>query len=535
MRRQKHCYRLQSTLQPGPLADSCSWFPERALLDREKPGYCHQMAITGVPGTAEIVMHAATIHDEMVSLSLRHLQPVPLCDTGSPAFRDFRWAMRKISRQLGHVDPWTHSEVVNHYKGALRRKYQHAMDKLASNPLTDIDSHTKMFVKCEKWFVDGFVSKPPRGIQARTPEYNLELATFLKPIESRLYCLRNRRSGTWLPKTRVIAKGLNQRDRAILAMRKLRGFTSPVMVPLDASKFDAHVDEPMLREEHKVYLRVHRNARRLAQLLGRQLNNRGRTSHGVKYKCRARRMSGDLNTAMGNCLHMVGMLVGLVRNLGIKHWDMMCDGDDAFLIIEEVELSRVMIAIPPYFLSLGQEIKVEQPVRNLSDLVFCQCKVVDTISGPTFTRDYRKVLSTCFVSHKHYSDSRGCWRVMRAIADCEAALGAGLPVLQAYFQAWRRKLSGVRPARLDVRESVLRRAIIEYGPVRLDNIAPKVVTLEARASFESAFGLAVEEQQSMERFLEWYVESYPLVNTFDPGTVSEPDLLTMETPSDTMG
>jgi hypothetical protein len=214
---------------------------------------------------------------------------------------------------------------------------------------------------------------------------------------------------------------------------------------------------------------------------------------------------------------MVAMITGYARtHLRGHYWDLLDDGDDCTLIVESVLLDHVKATLFDYFRALGQELTLGGIAYTAHDLVFCQSKPITLIDGLTFIRDYRKVLSTCFASHKHYHDETGGFRVMLSIALAELSLNRGVPVLQVFFEEWVTKLSHLRPAKLDAYESSAFRANLEWGEAYvLKKSMP--ITIEARASFELAFHTTVEEQLELEDYLRAIVRNYPLINSFDVG------------------
>lgn len=65
-----------------------------------------------------------------------------------------------------------------------------------------------------------------------------------------------------------------------------------------------------LKWEHSIYNAMFRSDE-LAELLGWQLTNKGfaRTTDGlIKYEVKGCRMSGDMNTALGNCMIMCALV-----------------------------------------------------------------------------------------------------------------------------------------------------------------------------------------------------------------------------------
>lgn len=261
---------------------------------------------------------------------------------------------RLIADWLPRVDV-EDGEWIGNYTGRKRRKYEQAAMDVNMDGLYRRDGYVSAFVKAEKIFE----LKDPRLIQARSAKYNYALGNFLKPIEHHLYNLKGTgRLQKFLPSSRLIAKGCNMERRAGLIAKKMARFPRPVVVSLDASRFDAHVVE-ILRVEHLIYQRYWRSPI-LDRLLSWQWHNKGRTSTGIRYRCRGGRMSGDMNTALGNCIISILLLANIMRVLKLTptSWDMLCDGDDCLLFIDHSNL-WVLEQIPQLYLEHGFVIKVE--------------------------------------------------------------------------------------------------------------------------------------------------------------------------------
>lgn len=268
-------------------------------------------------------------------------------------------------------------EWIDSYTGRKRRKYQEAMLDLAGRPVTRSDSYVSAFVKAEKIFE----LKDPRLIQARSARYNYELGNYLKPIEHDLYNIKGTgRLAKYLPAGRLIAKGCNMQRRARLIKQKMQRFHHPLVVSLDASRFDAHITD-LLQVEHLVYNRYWRSPA-LQRLLAWQVNNRGRTSTGVRYWLKGSRMSGDMNTALGNCLISIIVLANVMRRLHVspKKWDMPCDGDDVLLFISETD-RWIVDRVPGLYAEHGLPVKVENVTSSYHKVVFCQSHPIDTPLG----------------------------------------------------------------------------------------------------------------------------------------------------------
>lgn len=378
------------------------------------------------------------------------------------------------------------------YSGKKRRKYEQAGVDLGITPLRRSDSYVSAFIKAEKIFE----LKDPRMIQARGARYNYALANYLKPIEHDLYNIKGTRQlKSFLPPGRLIAKGCNMERRARLIQSKMARFCNPLVVSLDASRFDAHVTD-MLEVEHLIYKRYWQDPY-LQRILDWQVNNRGRTSTGVRYSLRGSRMSGDMNTALGNCLISIIMLANIMRTLKMSPntWDMLCDGDDVLLFIDST--NRAIISrLPELYLKHGFVIKVENETTEFPKVVFCQSNPINTIHGPKMVSNVKRVLSRSLVGVKHWSEPKYVPKYLALIGYCELALNIGVPILQEFaltILSWG---------------STLPRKVLMSGRVikalreeRVNIIAPAEITPEARCDFEDAFGIPPEEQRACEAAL----------------------------------
>jgi len=507
----------ETPLKRGVIALGCQLGSSGAGRVRGKGRVVHEMFMCNdIEGVHRVVIHAGTPKDEEIALSNRVMLVVPEPDLKSAVWKKFRQVSRDIAFALGDVEPWSRDQVVSHYTGRLRARYATAATSLELDPINSMDARVSAFVKPEKWDIKTFNTKPPRAIQGRQPRYGLELAKYLKPIEKKLYRLNSRRFPS-----EMIAKGMNQANRARCIMEKFSQIVDCVVVPIDASKFDAHVSYDQLKVEHSIYKYCCRS-KELAKLLQWQLNNVGRTSSGIKYRVRGRRMSGDMNTALGNCLLMVAMSIAMFRQLEITEFDIYDDGDDCLLFVSRKDLPNLLANMGQQYLLMGHEVVAEKPCFVLSDIEFCQTKLVMT-TPPQMIRDYRKVLSVATSSQKHFRNDGG-FRVLKSTMQCEAVLNAGVPILQAYAHSWLRKLNNTKAAKLAHNESSYVRVMREVDtgivltPLGVEINDPKIkpITHEARASFELAFGLEIEQQIVLEAMLAARVNSYDLRCTF-PG------------------
>ncbi len=395
-------------------------------------------------------------------------------------------------------------EMPLRYSGAKRQRYLDAVDRYLRFGIQVSDSYCTMFCKSERFDGSEKCNPDPRAIQFRGARFCVALAQFLQPIEHHVYTISGVSAG--VPETRNIAKGLNSVQRAEVLSEKLSHFIKPVVLSLDASRFDKHIDVAHLKIEHSVYLssNPHFLFRRLLSL---QLINKVYASSGLKYVAQGRRMSGDMNTALGNCLLMLIMLHAYCSNLTLDKWDCFDDGDDCLLIVEEEVLDSIKASVVSWFLEFGMEMKVERVARSLFEVVFCKSSVVEyTEARFKFVRDYRAVISKSLCGIRHWQDPNYRIKVLRAIGICELILNLGVPVLQSFALCLLRNVGRTSDIHLasDGLRARVSRELRGLG-VTIEQVKPRLITEVARESFAVAFNCAVDEQLHYEAFFDRWV------------------------------
>jgi len=367
------------------------------------------------------------------------------------------------------------------------------------------DGRLNCFLKAEK--VNPLAKFPkPRMIFPRSPRYNLEVASRLKPFEHWLW---GRLTGNALGvsigdnKTRLCGKGLGPKQRASLIIRKWNKFKECVCFEVDGKAFEAHVGPYHLEKEHSVYKAAYPGDTGLANLLDVQKTLTGRLPCGAKFSRDGGRASGDFNTGMGNTILMLAVVVACLKQYNVAY-DVLADGDNCLIFLEASSLSGVLDTFCQNVLDLsGFEMTLERPVRILEEIRFGQCAPVNLGGnlGWTMVRDYKKVISGATSSHQHLYHSRFAREWLTGVGLCELSLSRGVPVLQAWASSI---LNGTNYSGR-VRLEPFRDYFIQGA--KLDRTTEMVgVSGVARASFERAFGLTSQEQIMMEHSFQFAFE-----------------------------
>lgn len=442
-------------------------------------------------------MPAGSLHDERVAIHYRMLRYNPVTDVGSVYYPSMQRAARRLGDRLRYVVPYTTQQVVESYAGRLRLRYQAAADSLLVKDLDVSDSFVKGFVKRDKTTPEKFLEKAPRIISPRDPRYGVLLARLIKPIEHKLFRMKD---DFKLP---LFAKQYNARQRYNIIEQKFNLFKNCTVTSIDAKAFDAHVTPEQLDLEHSVYLRYHRTPL-FDKLLQWQKVNKVRLMHGDVVTLKGRRMSGDMNTAIGNCVIILCLLLGFIEFYGLEdHMTIFDDGDDCLIFTDELA-TPYLVALPDWFAALGHEMTIDNTTTDFDQILFCQSRPFSATR--TMVRDWTKVLSHSFVSHKHYHSPKFGVKVMKSIAQAEISLNQGIPIIQSWFVAWQNKLADYNfVGEWVLEESLLRRISHNWMKCR-----PKDVTGAARELFFAQFGIAPEEQLHWESRLSRAVEAYDI-------------------------
>jgi len=411
-------------------------------------------------------------------------------DTLSP----FRRALKHLATPL---TPVTLSEFAGkYYRGQRFKLYDNAAKVVAARGPLHRDSFLNTFLKHEKIPVQA-KRAVPRVIQPRNPRYNVALGRYIRPLEHILYHDIARLFGR-----PTVMKGYNAEKTARFMHQAWVKYRRPRGLGLDASRFDQHCSEPILEWEHLVYELYYPGCEELRRLLSWQLESLGFVripGARVRYKVRGGRCSGDMNTALGNCLIMCASVYALFSFLDMLYSDgttrvcLFNNGDDCMLIGEEEDIERLREAAPGFFEKLGYVMKVEPIVRQLEEVVFCQTQPVYDGVKWRMVRDPRLALSKDLYIADRECAYKHPKAQLYAIGACGLSLTGGLPVFQEFYAALKR--NGSRGKAVD-------HNFLESGFYRLAigmDEAYRPVTDEARASFCRAFGIVPDLQVAMER------------------------------------
>lgn len=390
----------------------------------------------------------------------------------------------------------TRQQFVDTFHGRKRAIYQEAADSLLRVSVSPADARVQVFVKYEKTDYTRKSDPVPRVISPRNPRYNVEVGKFLRPVEERVF---DSLAGLFEGK-KTVFKGMNASESGRKMFDLWNSFRNPVAVGLDASRFDQHVSLEALEWEHSIYPHCFHESRRneLRSLLAWQVENKctGYTEDGkLKYCKTGGRMSGDMNTSLGNCILMCSMIKQYSIDRGVRTL-LANNGDDCVVFMEAADLEQFSWGLDGWFRVMGFNMTVEAPCYTFEEIEFCQTHPV--FVGP----DHDSYL---MVRHPKWAIAKDTMSVhplenekmvrgwMNAVGQGGLAMTGGVPVFQNFYRSYCREGMEYR----------LRDQVQSWGVRSLQvGMERRFVepTPETRASFYWAFGVTPDEQLVLERF-----------------------------------
>lgn len=416
--------------------------------------------------------------------------PAPL----PQVFTRLNFILKHFSRQDTFSNRMTYQTYVDTCPAQKRPIYRNAMERLLQSGIHKKHSHVGAFVKFEKLLFTSLKTPVPRLISTRKPDFHLELGTYIRPIEKRIYAAIDK-----LLLSPTIMKGYNMEDRGAIIESHFKYFKNTVAIGLDAKRFDQHVSVDALMFEHEVYQKYYPKCRLLRKLLKWQLKNIGAAalpSGKVKYTTQGKRQSGDVNTSLGNCILMSSMVIGLAKSLEIVI-RLVNDGDDCVVFMETKDEERFGNAVRQWFLDFGFQVEVEPSVYELEKVSFCQAQPVFDGKQYVMVRDPRVSIAKDCISLKPLDNDKITQRFCAAIGKGGISMTGGIPVVQSFYEMLVRSSNGAKP--LDDL------SLYKYTGRGLGmDRQLRAPTAESRCSFYLAFGIPPDAQIAIEEYYGGY-------------------------------
>nr|QKS69542.1 replicase region RdRP [Erysiphe necator associated tombus-like virus 10] len=436
-----------------------------------------------VTGVKERVFYVKNEHGEFVR------PPQALPDVFETRLSGVR---KRILGRCHYVSPVERASYPLLYTGKKRIVYQDAAETLRWRNLCARDFQVTIFTKTERTLKPNAVA---RIVSPMSPEANLETGRFVKPMEHPiLEAIADVAGHT------VVMKGKNASQVGTCLAQHwedMGGTGDCVAIGLDASRFDQHVGEQALAFEHTHYpplLQSPKDRKTLRWLLSKQLNTKafGRTKDGtVKYDVEGTRLSGVINTGLGNCILASEMCIAYCEEKSIR-FRLANNGDDCVLFIHRKDLTRFSTGLKEWFRDMGFTMVVEDPVYDLEKVVFCQSQPVYDGTSWTMVRDPRTALAKDCVSLKPWHSAKGFESWIKGVGMSGTSLAGGMPIYDAFYTSFVRAGGGRQPKTLSMEDGGL------YWQSRGMKRRGLAVTDEARHSFWLAFGIPADMQIQLE-------------------------------------
>nr|AOC55063.1 RNA-dependent RNA polymerase [Pinela virus] len=413
---------VRGCLMPNvELEHGCKILEVPADLEREVTCREGTVMVMGEHPEKEFGLHKHRVVDELQTICNRHLKATPPVELDSLAWKLFHRRMCTTSRLIGRVPTATIACVLEGKSGRRRKRFFQGIKELGESPVCKKDAAITEMQKLEMYESCKLEVKEDRGIQFRSVKYNVALARHLHNIEKRVI-------GMHPDGYHPVMKGATPQQRAERLAIGASSFRRPVYLLLDHSRFDAHVNVALLREEHKFYLRCRGKNAELARLLKMQIVNRGRSKGGVKYRTLGKRMSGDINTGLGNTIINYCIIMSWLDASSVKG-HVYLDGDDSVVIIEKEDECK-LVPLENHMGALGM-VTIMDRTEDFWRAEFCQSRPVLVDGTVRFIRNPQKVLATVGRSAERLDPSTAA-EVLRASAMCELAMNGNAPVISKF-------------------------------------------------------------------------------------------------------
>nr|QTJ63707.1 RNA-dependent RNA polymerase [Dipteran tombus-related virus] len=270
---------------------------------------------------------------------------------------------KHLRKNLCHPTPWSRERYINSM-GDIGKIKQYTNTNETHNKLGRIKTHLNTFTKIEKTRTDKY--KPPRLIQPRHQSFNIEYGRYIKPLEITLTKKHTNKHNFGKGNYDEIAQRIDK------LRRKYQYYTEG-----DHKTFDAHVTIEHLKMTHKFYQKCYNNFPAINKLARKTLVNNCVTTYGMKTKIKGTRMSGDVDTSIGNSLINLAILRECIHRLKI-HGDAIVNGDDFILFTNQPIPRDIMVAMLRQY---NMETDMKQSTTNIHTVEFCRTKFIYRNNG----------------------------------------------------------------------------------------------------------------------------------------------------------
>lgn len=257
-------------------------------------------------------------------------------------------------------------------------------------------------------------------IQGRDIAFNIEYGRFIKPIEDKC------------GKRVQFAKGTNLdiADKIRKLVKTYRYYTE-----CDHKTFDAHVTTEMLKLTHTLYQACYHHNPSLRAMSKKTLNNNCKSRDGTKYRVRGTRMSGDVDTSLGNSLINYAILKEAVTSL-VGKCEIIVNGDDSIIFTNRpINIETLKTTLREY----NMESEIKPSVTCIHKVEFCRHRyIINNLGKPSMMIDPHRITSIYGMTYKQQSDYV---EYLREVCICNIAINISNPVSKywkdIYDACWR--------------------------------------------------------------------------------------------------
>lgn len=398
-------------------------------------------------------------------------------------------------------------QVVTLFGGSKKKSYERAMQSLITSPLQPKDASLKAFIKADKINRSSKPDPCPRVIQPRSQRYNLVLAKYLRLNEKRMLKAIDRVFGE-----STILSGYDIFTVGRIIASKWRKYSNPVAILLDFKRLDQHMSVDALKYEHGCYLLVFNGNEELRELLNMQLKNFGvaiAKDGAIYYIVDGKRMSGDINTSLGNkivvCammwtyLYEIGLIVKGASGTWVYYASLSNNGDDCHIITERENEGLITSSLDSWFLDFGFRLTVEKPVYELEEIEFCQSHPVCIDGKWQMVRSLPSISKDCFTLQS-IQGRADLEKWLASVGLCGLALNRGVPILQSFHNAFVRNSNGMKVSKEYLAKVVEYGNMERLGNLKLDHLRTRPISDGSRLSFFKSFGVEPWRQLAIEQY-----------------------------------
>nr|QTJ63683.1 RNA-dependent RNA polymerase [Dipteran tombus-related virus] len=285
-----------------------------------------------------------------------------------------------------HPREFSRTEYAETIGDTGKRKYYLDYANALNDGTAKVRNHVTAFTKLEKTGTNKY--KAPRLIQARHVTFNIEYGRWLKALEIDLtkhHRLRHR-----------FGKGnYDEIARRITRCAKRFRYTTEV----DHTEFDSHITREHLELSHTFYKACYPTSQELPYLCNQTLRNRVRTYQGDRWEINGTRMSGDVDTSLGNSIINYALLSAMLHDTGIHDFEIIVNGDDSILFTNIPVNVQLMSRIARKY---NMNSKINASTDNIHHTEFCRTKLVIKPDGqPTMMFNPKRAIDIFGMHYKH--------------------------------------------------------------------------------------------------------------------------------------